>query len=76
MRCAACGSEIVKRSGEIDLRVHERLYLVRHVCYEECSSCGERVLSPEIAQALFDKIKKGDFIEEAVRIPVLDGTYG
>jgi hypothetical protein len=37
---------------------------------------GERVLSPRVSQALFEKIKKGDSIEATVTVPVLDGTYG
>jgi YgiT-type zinc finger domain-containing protein len=67
---------MVKRRGEIDLRINRKLYLVRNVVYEECLACGEKVLSPRISQALFEKIRKGDFIEATVTIPVLDGTYG
>ena len=76
MKCAACHNEMVKKKGEIDLRIHGRLYLVRNVSYEECRSCGERVLSPEVSQDLFEKIKRREFVEETVKIPVLDGTYG
>jgi len=44
--------------------------------YEECSSCGEKVLSPKISQELFQKIKNREFVEETVKIPVLYGAYG
>jgi YgiT-type zinc finger domain-containing protein len=76
MKCAACSNEMVRRKGEIDLRIKGKLYLVRNVFYEECQVCGERVLSPRVSQALFEKIKRGDFVEATLTIPVLDGTYG
>jgi len=74
MKCAACGAEMVERRGEIDLRINSKLYLGRNVCYEECPSCGERVLSPKESQALYEKIRHGEFIEEIFKIPVLEGT--
>jgi len=67
---------MVRKKGEIDFRIEGKLYLARNVVYEECPSCGERVLSPEISQDLFDKIKKRDFVEEKVKLPILEGTYG
>lgn len=76
MKCAACHHPMVKKTGEIDFRIGGRLYLVRSVIYEECQACGEKVLSPKVSQDLFDKIKKGEFVEETVKIPVLEGAYG
>ncbi|MCK4466902.1 MAG: YgiT-type zinc finger protein [Desulfobacterales bacterium] len=76
MKCAACHNEMVQKKGEIDLRIEGRLYLVKNVSYEKCSACGEEVLSPEVSQALFEKIKNRRFVEETIKIPVLDGTYG
>ncbi len=76
MKCAACNNEMVKKKGEIDLRIGGKLYLVRNVLHEECPSCGENVLSPEISEALFEKIKNKEFIEQMINVPVLDGTYG
>ena len=76
MKCAACHNQMVKKKGEVDLRIEGRLYLVRNVFYEECPSCGEKVLSPEVSEVLFKKIKKKEFIEQMVNIPVLDGAYG
>jgi len=67
---------MVKKTGEIDFRIGGRLYLTRNVVYEECLSCGEKVLSPEVSQELFERIKNREFVEEEVKIPVLDGTYG
>ena len=49
---------------------------MRNISYDECLSCGEKVLSPKLSQDLFEKIRDGKFVEETVRIPVLDGTYG
>jgi len=76
MKCAVCHNEMVKKKGEIDLRIHGKLYLVRNVSYEECPACGETVLSPEVSQDLYGKIERGQFVEETVSIQVLDGTYG
>ncbi len=76
MKCAACHNQMVKKKGEFDLRIEERLYVVRNVFYEECLSCGEKVLSPEISQILFEKIKNKEFVEQMITVPVLDGTYG
>lgn len=76
MKCAACNHEMVKKKSEIDIRIRGKLYLARNVVYEECSVCGEKVLSPHVSQSLFEKIKNKEFIEEVVKIPVLDGTYG
>jgi YgiT-type zinc finger domain-containing protein len=76
MKCAACQSQMVKKKGEIDLRISGILYLARNVSFEECLSCGEKVLSPEVSQGLFTKIKKGMYVKETMQIPVLDGTYG
>jgi YgiT-type zinc finger domain-containing protein len=76
MKCAACRNKMVKKRGEIDLRINGKLYLVRNVFYEECQACGERVLSSEVSKVLFEKIKRKDFIEEIVKIPVLEGVFG
>ena len=42
MKCAACYHEMVKKTGEIDLRVNGKLYIVRNISYYECPSCGEK----------------------------------
>lgn len=76
MKCAVCHGDMVKKRGEIDLRINGKLYIAKNIFYEECRSCGEKVLSPEISQDLFEKIKKGEFKEEIIKVPVLDGTYG
>ena len=76
MKCAACNHDMVKKGGEIDLRIGGKLYLVRNVFYEECPSCGEKVLFPEISEILFKKIKNKEFVEQMINVPVLDGTYG
>ncbi len=77
MKCPVCHAdmnEIVK--GEADLRIKGELYIVRNVSYEECSSCGEKVFSPETSQWIYGKIKSGDYKKEQVTLPILDGTYG
>lgn len=76
MKCAACHSEMEEKRGEIDLRIEGKLYLARNVLYKECLACGEKVLSHKTSQDLFAKLKKREFVEETITIPVLNGTYG
>jgi len=74
MKCAACNDKMIPKRGEIDLRIGGKLYLVRNVLYEECLSCGEKVISPEVSQILYHRIKNREYTEEAINIPVLYGT--
>jgi hypothetical protein len=37
--------------------------------------CGEKVLTPDVARVLYNKVQKKEFVEQTVRIPVVDGTY-
>jgi YgiT-type zinc finger domain-containing protein len=74
MRCAICHNEMVKKRGEMELRIKGKLYLVRDVSFDECLSCGERVLSPEVSQILYEKIKNKQYVERTIKIPVLEGT--
>jgi len=75
MRCPLCKVDMVKiEAGEMELKVGGRLYLVRNVSYEECPLCGERVISPEVSQRLYEKIKRGEYREEQLVLPVLDGA--
>jgi YgiT-type zinc finger domain-containing protein len=67
---------MVEKTGEIDLRVQGRLFLVRNVSYEECPTCGEKVLSPAVSQDLYQKIENGDYIEQVLNVPVLYGGPG
>jgi YgiT-type zinc finger domain-containing protein len=76
MKCAACHHEMIEKKGEIDLRIEGILYLARNVSFEECPSCGERVISPDTSKDLFKKIKNKEFVKQMVNVPVLDGTYG
>jgi len=76
MKCAACHHSMVRKKGEIDLRISGKLYLVENVFYEECPFCGEKVIAPEVSEVLFRKIENQDFVEQTISVAVLDGTYG
>jgi len=76
MKCAACHHSMVRKKGEIDIRINGKLYIVENVSYEECPFCGEKVLSPEVSEVLFRRINNQEFVEQMIRVPVLDGTYG
>jgi len=75
MKCATCRANMILKKGEFDLRIKGRLYLVRNTSYQECPSCGEKVLSPDVSQRLYEKIQNGQFKKENISIPVLDGAY-
>lgn len=76
MKCAACHARMIEKRGEIDLRIGGKLYLVRDILYEECPSCGERVLLPRVSTVLYDKIKNKEYTERTITVPILEGTYG
>jgi len=76
MKCAICHTKLVNKKGEMELRIEGKLYLVREVSFEECPSCGERVLSPEVSQILYEKIKNKKYVEQMIKVPVLEGTFG
>ena len=67
---------MTRRRGEMDLRIKGKLYLVRNVAFEECPACGEKVISPEVARVLFERISNQEFVEKSIKVPVLEGTYG
>jgi len=75
MKCAVCQNQMCEKVGEIDLRIEGRLYLVKNVSYEECPFCGEKVLMPDVSRVLYNKVQKKEFVEQTLRIPVVDGTY-
>jgi hypothetical protein len=56
---------MVEKTGEIDLRIGGRLFLVRDVSY-----------SPAVSLHLYNKIDSGDYVEQAINIPVLYGAHG
>ena len=74
MKCSACHMEMCNKTGEIDLRVNSRLFIIRNISYEECTACGEKILGAKAAQHVYDDIKNRKFTEETIKIPVLDGT--
>ena len=75
MKCAACQNQMIEVVGEIDLRIEGRLYLARNVSHEECPYCGQRVLTPDVAKVLYNRVHKKEFVEQTLRIRVLEGTY-
>ncbi len=72
MKCAACKNEIESKIGTIPLRIAGKLWLVKNVCYEECPVCGEYVLTPEVSQDIFKKIKEEQYSEEMIKVSALD----
>lgn len=71
-KCAACRSNMEEKTGTIDLRVGGKLYFVKNVPHAECSVCGEKTVSPEVGQMIYDKIKNKQYVEETIKVPVLD----
>ncbi len=65
---------MVNKQGEIELRIGGKLYLVENVSYQECKSCGERVLAPDVSQEIFNKITKKDYKEKQIIVPVIESN--
>ncbi len=72
MKCAACEQEMVERITELDLRIEDKLYLVKNVKLEECKNCGERAIEPAISENIFNKIKSQKYQLKIVNLPVLE----
>ncbi|KHE92337.1 MAG: YgiT-type zinc finger protein [Candidatus Scalindua rubra] len=72
MKCAACEQEMVERTAELDLRVDDKLYLVNNVRLEECQNCGEKVVSPEISEEIFNMIKSHNYKLKTMDLPVIE----
>ena len=72
MICAVCRGKMVKKNGDIDLRINRELYIVHNVTYEECLNCGEKVIDPETSESIYERIQTGKYRKEKVEIPVLD----
>ena len=64
---------MVQRHGEIELRIGGKLFLVENVPYQECLSCGERVLAPDVSQEIFNKITQKEYKEKQIIVPVVEG---
>lgn len=76
MRCPACGETLIRKKGEIDLRINDKLHMVRNITFEICPGCGERVLTPKVSQYTFEKIQAKEYEEDTTKMPVFNGTYG
>ena len=76
MRCPACGETLIRKKGEIDLRINDKLHMVRNVTFESCPGCGERALAPNVSQYIFEKIQTKEYEEDTTKVPVFNGTYG
>jgi len=73
MKCTLCHTRMEQKRGEIELRIHGKSYIVDSVSYQQCPYCGERTLSPEISQYIFNKIKRKEFKEKHILMPVVEG---
>ena len=72
MICAVCRGKMVKKNGDVDLRINGNLYIVHNVTFEECLNCGEKILDPEISEVIYERIHTKQYRKEKVEIPVLD----
>lgn len=74
MKCVACEQNMVERVTELDLRIHDKLYLVNSVKLEECKNCGERVINPEISEKIFNMINSKKYQLKSLDLPVIELT--
>ena len=72
MKCAACEQEMGEKTGELDLRIQDKLYLIRNVKFEECQNCGEKVIAPVISEEIFKMIKSHRYKLKTIDLPVVE----
>ncbi len=72
MFCAVCQGKMLRKSGDLDLRINGELYIVHNVSFEECSTCGEKVIDPRTGDTIYKRIHMKQFKKEKLEIPVLD----
>jgi len=72
MKCAACEQEMIERTTELDLRVENKLYLVKNAKLEECQNCGEKVIAPAISEEIFTMIKSHKYKLKTMDLPVVE----
>ncbi len=70
-----CYGKMESRNGKIELRVNGRLFLVVNVSYQQCESCGERILAPEISQAVFRKVQSRQYTQKQIVTPVIQEHF-
>ncbi len=70
--CAACHCKMVRKKGVIDMRINDQLYIIKNVIYDMCEMCGEKVVSPDVGRGIYENIKKKEYIEEMIKVPILD----
>lgn len=67
MKCAACHDQMVKKRGEIDLRIGGKLYLVRNVSYEECPACGKKFFLRRLVRTYLRKLRIENLLKRTLR---------
>ena len=72
MKCAVCKSEMAKKNNQLDLRINGELFLIDGAEFEECPKCGERVVNPETAEEIFNRVKNGNYRKRPVEVSTLD----
>ncbi|NIM12443.1 MAG: YgiT-type zinc finger protein [Candidatus Aminicenantes bacterium] len=72
MICAACQGKMIRKNGDIDLRINGELYIVHNVPIEECCNCGEKVLDPETSEVIYERVHLKQYKKEKIEIPILD----
>ncbi|WP_291323723.1 YgiT-type zinc finger protein [Desulfonatronospira sp.] len=72
MKCSVCKDKMIQRQDVIELKINGKLFLVENVPYEECLSCGERVLAPNVSQEIFSKVTRKEYREKQMFVPVVE----
>lgn len=72
MTCSACHGKMLRKTGDLDLRINGELYIVHNVPFEECDNCGERVVAPSTSENIYKRIRSQKFVREKVEISTFD----
>ena len=72
MNCSACHGKMINKTGDLNLRVKNELYIIRNVPFVEFANCGEGVDSPETSEAIYKRIHSQKYVREKVEISTFD----
>ncbi|GAK49441.1 hypothetical protein U14_00663 [Candidatus Moduliflexus flocculans] len=72
MKCVFCGGQLKRAAVTFTYEERGRYMFVEHVPADICEQCGEKLYSPEVADALLALAKQKTAPPKIVSVPVYD----
>lgn len=61
-----------RKRGDLDMRIDGQLFIIRNVKYQECQTCGERVLEPQDSEEIYERVRTHEYVQETIEVPVVE----